>query len=130
MYIDRYVVAELLKTKITNIRHFKQIENKVYIKLWDSEDKVSITVQEYQECLQGLKQNKKNTDGVSFGMIMMTLGIFILIFGYSMDTTVSSDGDSYYNIGLMDRRNNTIQLGGIALIAGTIMYCLSKKENN
>ena len=121
-------MAKILNTRPSNIRHTKRIEDKIQVKLWVSKDRVFITIDEYQKCVEEIQQDSNGS--LSFGSILVGIGILVLIGGYSMNTTVSSYGDEYHNIGLMHKRSSTIQLGGIALITGTIMCCLNKKQTN
>lgn len=128
MLIDRIVVAKSLNTIPSNIKYFKIIENKIEVQLRNSKYRVIISIEEYQKCLQKTRQGKSHSDNLNYGSVLILIGIFILLGGYSMDTTVSSYGDEYHNIGLMHERNTTIQLGGIALITGTVICCLNKKQ--
>lgn len=46
-----------------------------------------------------------------------------------MDTTVSTDsGFRVNNIGLINEQNKQIQIGGIALITGAILYVLDRSK--
>ena len=126
MYIARIAIAKLLDTKQSNVRHTKQIEDRIKVKLWNSKEPVFIAVDEYQKCFDDIYKGKNKNNSLNFGLVTVFVGIITIVTGYCMNTTVSSNGNEYHNLGLMHERSNTIQLGGIILVAGTLVYCLKK----
>lgn len=143
MYIDRIVIARLLKTRSGNVRRARQIEAEIHVKLWDSKDPVVILVRRYNDFLeeqwkqhhpgeQRKQHHKPNTGGKrEIGKVLMVVGALITMSGCSMDTTVPAGfGQSVHNIGLINEQNQRTQLGGIAFVAGVILYCLDGKNGD
>lgn len=79
MIVARNTVAKLLETVPSNIEHLKQVESNVYIKLKDSEDELSMTLEEYQHCLQQLKSSKVQIDLRKFLTVFAVIGTFIYV---------------------------------------------------
>lgn len=60
----------------------------------------------------------------------MIVGAIIILNGCTTNTTVSTSYGSVHNIGLINEQNKQLQLGGMAFIAGIILYCLDRKESD
>ncbi|BDA76003.1 hypothetical protein CAL7716_101690 (plasmid) [Calothrix sp. PCC 7716] len=144
MYIDRRAVALILKVKIGNIRKVNKIEENICVQLWDSKEKVTISVQEYKQFIAELKANPKLAVSISpqegaatpnntstqrtIGIILIIIGAIIGINGCTMDTTVSTSFGSVNNIGLLSEKNNRIQTGGMIFLGGVLLYALDKRQ--
>jgi transcription initiation factor TFIIIB Brf1 subunit/transcription initiation factor TFIIB len=63
------------------------------------------------------------------GIVLIAVSVFNIVNGRSMETTVSTDSGQVYSIGLIQKQNQRVQVGGIALIAGIIL-CVLDKQNN
>jgi hypothetical protein len=131
MYIDRVAVARLLETKPSNIRKTQLIDERIQIQLWDSKDFVFVTLQQYKDCYRTASKlaqaiNGNNKKGI--GTFLMVIGAIIAINGYFMDTSVSTSYGYISNLDLISKQNKQIQFGGLAFIAGAILYTLDKKS--
>lgn len=58
--------------------------------------------------------------------ILIFIGIGIILVAMVMDTSVSSGYRRVYNIGLMSQQQNMLIIGGIAFIAGIILFAAIK----
>lgn len=65
-----------------------------------------------------------------FGWIVFAFGFSALVFGCSMDTTVSSGDSRVYNLGLLRAQENSIMIGGLALIIGILMVLFGGRSSN
>jgi len=77
MIISRNTIAILLETRPSNIESLKQVDNDIYIKLGDCEHELSMTVHEYQNCLDQLRSNKGHIDSANFVTIAIIIGTFV-----------------------------------------------------
>ena len=75
--ITRNTIAILLETKPSNIKSLKQVGNDIYIKLGDLDDELSMTIPEYQNCLEQLRRDKKHIDISNFVTLAIIIGTFI-----------------------------------------------------
>lgn len=144
MYIDRNAIALILKVKVANIRKANKIEENICVQLWDSREKVTIPVKEYQQFIAELKANPKLAVSISaqestttpnntsaqktIGLILIIVGAIISISGCAMDTTVSTSIGNVNNIGLLSEKNNRIQMGGMIFLGGVLLYALDKRQ--
>lgn len=62
------------------------------------------------------------------GWIIFAFGFAALIFGCAMDTTVSSGAIRVHNLGLLRAQENSIIVGGLALIMGLLMILLGGRS--
>ena len=90
MIIAHNTIAILLETKPSNIKSLKQVDDDIYIQLGDCEDRLSITLQEYQNCLHQLRRNKGHIDRTSFLTIAIIIGMFVFVAISSINTNVAS----------------------------------------
>jgi hypothetical protein len=130
MYIDRTAVARLLETKPSNIRKTQLIDERIQIQLWNSKDLVFVSLLQYKDCYatrdkQSQAMNGDNKKGI--GTLLMVIGAIIAISGYFMDTSVPTRYGNVSNLDLISQQNKKIQFGGLAFIAGVILYSLDKK---
>lgn len=86
MFIARNTIAILLETKPHNIQSLKQVDNEIYIKLADSNDELSMNLQEYKSCLHQLRKNKAHIDRTSFLTIAAIIGMFVSVAISSIDS--------------------------------------------
>ena len=91
MNITRNTIAILLETKPNNVKSFKQVDNEIYIKLGDSDDELSMTLQEYQSCLDRLRRNKGHIDCNSFLTIGVVIGVFVYVAIASTNANIVSN---------------------------------------
>ena len=63
------------------------------------------------------------------GTFLIILGIFGFLVASNMNTTVSYDNQSVFNIGLMNKQQNAIILSAVCLIIGTLIKLLGKDNN-
>lgn len=64
------------------------------------------------------------------GSVLLFISVAALLFGFTMDTSVSTGlGTRVNNIGLMSDRQNIIILGGALLIAGSLLLALSSRNS-
>jgi hypothetical protein len=130
MNIDYIILAQLLKTNLSNIRKVEQDEEKIIIQFRDSKDKVVIDIEAYNNYVEDLdKSRKANSLGTkqSIGLFLMIVAACVGLNGYAMNTNV--DGSKILkDPNLVDQQNKQLQLGGIFLVVGTIFYCSDKKE--
>lgn len=140
MWIDRVKIAKMIGTEAVNIRKTKEKGDDIIINLWDSPQTLSVKIEEYKnfapskvteynnnEANNLQRQSPKTSAKKKFGTILMLIGGFMIISGYMMDTSVSTGyGSSVSNLSLMNEQNKRIQIGGIALISGVILYALDR----
>jgi hypothetical protein len=148
MYIERIILAQLLETKPSNIRKTHQVEEKINVQLWSSKEPIIVDAQQYEMYVKALRskdatssellknqnkiQSKGNSGGTKkgIGLLLMIAGAIIGLNGYMMNTTVSTDYGSVNNIGLMNEQQKHLLVGGIAFIAGVILYSSDRKEHD
>lgn len=94
MIISRNTIAILLETKPNNIKNLKQVDSDIYIKLADSENEFSMTVQEYQSCLNQLRRNKGHIDRTNFLTIATIISIFMFVTISSINSNLASNDPS------------------------------------
>jgi hypothetical protein len=80
-----------------------------------------------------IEQKKETTKKKSFfdgmGTLLIIIGLISLFGGITKQTTVTtSDFREIYNTGLINEQRNLIDIGGIALILGTILVTSNKKQ--
>ncbi|WP_330203753.1 hypothetical protein [Cyanobacterium sp. Dongsha4] len=139
MWIDRVKVAKIIGTKAVNVKKTKQIGDDIIIYLWDSPETLSIKIEEYKsfdpkitECSNNesnnLQQKSSETSPKKkIGIILMVIGGIMIISGNNMDTSVSTgDGSRVSNLSLMKEQSNKIEIGGIVLISGILLYSLDR----
>jgi hypothetical protein len=140
MYIDRIVIARILEIKTSNVRKAWKENETICVQIWKSKEKVYIPIEKYYSFIEELKKNpdfgaieKTNSsrgNQSNFGALLMVVGVFMLISGYTQETSVSTGYGRVSNISLMNEQERKIQFGGIFFIGGIILYCLDKKDNN
>ena len=156
MYIERVTLAQLLGTKHSNLRTIRQSREEINVQLWNSQEPVVVDIQQYKIYVEALrkkdkthvealqkhhhevyieaspKQSKVGSGGSKKGVsvLLMIVGAIIILNGYTTNTTVSTSYGSVHNVGLINEQNKQLQLGGMAFIAGIILYCLDRKESD
>lgn len=58
--------------------------------------------------------------------VLIGFGIFLVLFSFGMDTTVSSGIGRIHNLGLQQDRQNLLILGCFMFLAGIVLYALKK----
>jgi hypothetical protein len=54
MYIERTTLAQLLGTKPSNIRRTRQVEEKINVQLWSSQEPIIVDTQQYEMYVKAL----------------------------------------------------------------------------
>ncbi|MCC0178802.1 hypothetical protein I4641_17675 [Waterburya agarophytonicola K14] len=100
MIITRNIIAVLLETRPNNIKNLRQIENNIYIQLRDCDNELSMTLQEYENCLQQLKSSQYHFDSTQFITIMAIVGTFVFVALSSMNANLIGEENSQSQIEL------------------------------
>ena len=95
--IKRNILAILLETRPNNIKKIEQTENDIYIQLRDEEDRLSMTIGEYQNCLQQLKGNQYKIDRQNLVTLAIILSVFVGVSLASVNTSLISNENSQSN---------------------------------
>lgn len=101
MHISRKMVAKLLETKPSNIKSLRQIEEKIYIKLRNSQDEFSMTIQDYRNCSQQLRCDREQIDYLKFVSIALVIGTFILLTQSSLKIALTNQSEAKTNTRLV-----------------------------
>ncbi len=101
MHISRKMVAKLLETKPSNIKSLRQIEEKIYIKLRNSQDEFSMTIQDYRNCSQQLRCDREQIDYLKFVSIALVIGTFILLTQSSLKIALTDQSEAKTNTRLV-----------------------------
>ncbi|WBG62194.1 zinc ribbon domain-containing protein [Pseudomonas citronellolis] len=65
------------------------------------------------------------------GIVLLVIGVVVVIFALSMDTTVPTEmGRRVNNIGLIAESQNYGMVGGLIIIAGLLMAIFGKRSDN
>ena len=127
MWIDRNKIAQILDTKAVNIRKTTKNDKEIVVQFWDSPKTKIVKLEEYNKYRQTSSNNSQISTKKQIAIILMVIGGFITIYGYAMDTSVSTGlGSRVTNLSLVNKQNNKIQIGGIAFISGIILYALDR----
>lgn len=69
-------------------------------------------------------------DQKKISRFLILLGIVLIGFGFTMDTSVSSGFGRVHNVGLVAQQQNLLIIGGIAFLAGIIIFSSNHKSNS
>lgn len=66
----------------------------------------------------------------TLGILLGIAAVLSLLFGFNVDTTVSSELGRVHNIGLMSERQNIIICGAAMLVAAALLLAFSSRTGN
>ena len=99
MIVERNILAILLETRPNRIANIEQTENKIHIQLRGSQERLTMTVEEYEACYQQLKSsNQMNAQNLV--TVAIIFGLFITATISSMNTDLIGKSNSPDNIEL------------------------------
>jgi hypothetical protein len=132
-YIDRAVVAKILKTKPVNVRRTQRMHHSgrdiILVALWSQKERLIIDINQYQEAANEFyRAGNLDSNGIQeikFSTVLIVGGILLGLYGLGMNTSVETKyGTSVSNLSLMQQQNVLVFSGGTMLILGVL---LSKK---
>jgi hypothetical protein len=132
MRINYSLVARIIETKLSNIKKAQKIGEEIHVQTWNSKQSIIISVQDYKNFLENEQKRALTSSRSSkrdFGSVLIVIGMILAVHGCAMDTTVSTGYGSVHNIGLMEKQNQQIYLGGVVFLAGIILCSLGSKSN-
>lgn len=130
MTITKDVIAQAIQINPDRIRDFYQNGNVIHVFLTDSQEVLTVNIDKCKLSTEKDKQSKQTSQRRSWGVVLVVVGAISTLSAFGMDTTVSTEYSSVHNIGLIQKQNKNIQLGGIIFIAGIVLCCLGNKNNS
>ncbi|MBW4524102.1 MAG: hypothetical protein KME18_02745 [Phormidium tanganyikae FI6-MK23] len=130
MTVTKDVIAKALQISPARIKEFHQSKNVIRVFLTDSQEVLNLNVDKCKPFIEQEQTVKPNTKKKTWGVVLVIFGALVTVSAFHMDTTVSTKYGSVHNIGLMQKQNNNIQLGGIIFVAGIILCCLGEKRSS
>lgn len=61
---------------------------------------------------------------------LITFGVILIVFAMTMDTSVSTGYGRVHNIGLVSQQQNMLLVGGLAFLAGIILFATKQKPQS
>jgi hypothetical protein len=132
MLVNYSLIARILETKLGDIKKAQKVGEEIHVQTWNSKQPIIIPVQEYKDFLgKDKKRLLTSSDGnkKGIGSVLIALGVILVFHGCAMDTTVSTGYGSVHNVGLIEKQNQQVYLGGIAFLAGVILCGLGNRSN-
>jgi hypothetical protein len=129
-YIDRAVVAEILKTKPVNVRRTQRMHHSgrdiILVVLWSQKERLVIDINQYQEAANKFygvgNLNSNGTPKVRFSAALIVGGILLGLYSLGMNTSVETKyGTTVSNFSLMQQQNVLIFTGATMLILGVLL---------
>jgi hypothetical protein len=129
-YINRAVVAEILKTKPVNVRRTQRMHHNgrdiILVALWSQKEQLIIGINQYQEAANEFygagNLDSNGRQKIKFSAVLIAGGILLGLYGLGMNTSVETKyGTSVSNLSLMQQQNVLIFTGGTMLIIGVLL---------